>query len=146
MGTHPIFESDFDCLTERKYEQSCPRRPKTCRSSCRQTTLRLCCQPRYRYRRQIHWCRCWYRNSFRLPHHWLRQKPIPQGSTFLICHFGIRPLRSHGSFLLDGCFLDSLCSLNHPNQQQRPQLVQILFIVLGYVMNNCNATSNTPIK
>jgi len=22
MGTHPIFESDFDCLTERTYRQS----------------------------------------------------------------------------------------------------------------------------
>merc|ERR1712029_681271 len=34
--------------------------------------------------------RSWYRFSIRIPHHWLRKKPIPQTTTFLIRHFGFR--------------------------------------------------------
>merc|ERR1712060_301541 len=58
------------------------------------------------------WFRCWYRNSFRISHHRLRQKPILEGSAFLIRYFGIRLVRSHGFVLFDGRLLDPLSSLN----------------------------------
>merc|ERR1712176_54467 len=128
MGTHPIFESDFDCLTE-----SLVLFPQHARSSsfchaqiglknCCQTLVCFCCQSRYRYRRQIHWCRscyrrcCWIRsrnrNCVRIFDHWLRSKPILESSVVFLRYFGICPFRSHGTFLLDGCFLDPVCSLN----------------------------------
>merc|ERR1711899_684744 len=37
--------------------------------------------------------------SIRIPHHWLRKKPIPQTTTFLIRHLGFRFVRSYGSLL-----------------------------------------------
>jgi len=59
--------------------------------------------------RQVHRCRRCHRRSrwlrsrnwirLRLPHHRLRQEPLPQAAAFLIRHLGIRPLRGYGSFL-----------------------------------------------
>merc|ERR1712212_1111822 len=34
MGTHPIFESDFDCLTEREYEHRSPDSPRPPQGLC----------------------------------------------------------------------------------------------------------------
>merc|ERR1712156_634992 len=58
---------------------------------------------------QIHRCRCRHRRCrrirsrywirLRFPHHRLCPQPIPQTTTFLLRHSGIRPFRSHGSFL-----------------------------------------------
>jgi len=48
---------------------------------------------------------CRYRLSLRLTHHRLREEPIPQTAALLIRHFGLCPLRGHGSLLsYDGFF------------------------------------------
>merc|ERR1712189_112032 len=46
MGTHPIFESDFDCLTESVFQKNAKRRRPCCRSLCPPKVLRL--QPSHR--------------------------------------------------------------------------------------------------
>ena len=43
--------------------------------------------------------RCWNRNGVRLPHHRLRQEPLPQAAAFLIRHLGFRPVWGYGSVL-----------------------------------------------
>merc|ERR1712004_98163 len=166
MGTHPIFESDFDCLTASDHDlPSCPCRPTTSCSGRRPTSLRLRSGPRYWYRRQVHWCRsCYrrsrwiwsrYRNCVRFPHHRLRPKPIPQGSALLLRHSWIRPLRSHGSLLFDGClphplrFVNSLlCVKKIPVRTHAPLsdakktfrfLSQQLFINVGRDLLSCLA-------
>merc|ERR1711935_680660 len=95
------------------HEPCCPRRPTPFGRSICPSPLRLCCQPCHRHRRQVHWRWCrhrwrcrfgsWYRNSFRLPHHWLRPQPIVEVAALLLRHFGFRPVRGHGSVLFDGC-------------------------------------------
>ena len=82
------------------------------------------CQPRFDHlqqqerhwqRRQVHRCRsCHCRSrrirsrnwfSFRKLDHRLCSQPLPQTTTFLLRHFGIRLVRSHGSFLSYDGFL-----------------------------------------
>merc|ERR1711990_485221 len=52
MGTHPIFESDFDCLTDMGYSRT-PRRRRESRSPRRRSNSRGRSPPRRRDRRDI---------------------------------------------------------------------------------------------
>merc|ERR1711864_12469 len=45
------------------------------------------------------WVRSWYWISLRLPHHWIRQEPLPQAAAFLLRHSRICPVRGHGPVL-----------------------------------------------
>merc|ERR1711899_246662 len=54
---------------------------------------------RWRCHRRSSRIRSWYWFSIRIPHHWLRKKPISQTTTFLIRHFGFRFVCSYGSLL-----------------------------------------------
>merc|ERR1711936_921940 len=69
----------------------------------RQQGHRLSCQVHRRGRGHRRCCRIRGRDRFcvRLPHHRLRQEPLPQAATLLLRHPGIRPVRSHGTVLLD---------------------------------------------
>merc|ERR1739838_1185824 len=54
----------------------------------------------------------WYRLSVRVSDHWIRQEPRPQAATLLLRYPRIRPVRGHGSVLLDDGFLAALCVLS----------------------------------
>ena len=119
-----------------KLLQECPRSiPEDFGLCCFRTTVNerprlsgqpypvhLCCPQGHWLRCQVHrswschrWSRrIWSRNRirFRITHHRIRPQPLPQATAFLIRHPGIRPLRSHGSLLLDDGFPPSLRLLN----------------------------------
>merc|ERR1711973_30912 len=84
MGTHPIFESDFDCLTDLV-----------------ENARRQIYWSRFRHRRS-RWIWSWNRNCVRIFDHRLCPEPLPQGPALFLRHFGIRPFRGYGTFLLDG--------------------------------------------
>merc|ERR1712080_429651 len=131
MGTHPIFESDFDCLTEVKpCDRHALRTPRcyatTHRTCCSPTIVGFCSKSRYRHGCQVYrcWCghrrRCWiwsrYWNSVRFPDHRLCSQPVAESSIVLVRHLGVRLVRSHGTLLLDGCLPHPIRPINTHTQ------------------------------
>ncbi|GAV02565.1 hypothetical protein RvY_13110 [Ramazzottius varieornatus] len=73
------------------------------------------CSPHgYRLRSKVYWCRSsycwssrirrWYRQCVRKFDYRIRTEPFAKTTAFLLCHLGIRLVRSHGSFLSDDGF------------------------------------------
>merc|ERR1711976_187572 len=83
--------------------------------------------------RRSRWIRSWYRICVRIPHHWLRQGPLPQAAAFLLRYPWIRPVRGHGSVLFD----DGLPS---PVRFLRSDMIHLIYTG-GVVLN-----MNKPIK
>merc|ERR1739848_142717 len=162
MGTHPIFESDFDCLTEQvkcpspcwlpdfplsqnwlpaSLSAPCLFRSKTATLTRRQIHR---CGCRHRWRRRI-WSR--NRNCVRLSHYWLRPQPVTEGAVVLLRHLGLCLVRGHGTLLPHGCLPYPLRSLSLENRstnqkrKKKPRHVPIYLLAV----QRCGGVGNVVV-
>merc|ERR1711971_1464029 len=115
MGTE-LLNSEFSLHSPPPAEDVCHRSPLHGLDEARLRPghlppAHLLRQAGHLQRRQVHrswcrhcwcrWIRSWYWICVRIPHHWLRQEPLPQAAAFLLRYPWIRFVRGHGSVLFD---------------------------------------------